>query len=108
MKPYTKSYRFDRNSNGGSIILYVREDISSKIINSSCIYHNREYFLVELNLRKQKWLIIRNYNRHKTMIKGYLEYISKEIYSRSSKYENFLLLADFNYWGSYEKFLPKT
>ena len=30
------------------------------------------------------------------MIKGYLEYISKEIDSHSSKYDNFLLLGDFN------------
>ena len=30
------------------------------------------------------------------MIKGYLEYISKGIDSHSSKYDNFLLLGDFN------------
>ena len=30
------------------------------------------------------------------MIKGYLEYIGKEIDSHSSKYYNFLLLGDFN------------
>ena len=30
------------------------------------------------------------------MIKGYLEYISKEIDSHSSKYDNFLLIGDFN------------
>ena len=30
------------------------------------------------------------------MIKGCLEYISKEIGSHSSKYDNFLLLGDFN------------
>ena len=34
-------------------------------------------------------------NHHKTRIKGYLECISKEIDSHSSKY-NFLLLGDFN------------
>ena len=52
MKSY--SYRLDRNSKEGGIILYVREDIPSKLINSSCIDHDKEYFLVELNLRKQK------------------------------------------------------
>ena len=87
--------RLDRNSKGGGIILYDREDIPSKLINSSCTNHGKEYFLVELNLRKQKWLIICNYNPHKTRIKGYLECISKEIDSHSSKY-NFLLLGDFN------------
>ena len=35
-------------------------------------------------------------NHHKTRIKGYLECISKEIDSHSSKYDNFLLLGDFN------------
>ena len=89
MKCYSKPYRLDWNSKGGGIILYVREDIPSKLINSSFIDHGKEYFLVEINLRKQKWLIICNYNAHKTMIKGYLEYISEEIDSHSSKYDNF-------------------
>ena len=96
MKSYSKSCRLDKNNKGGGIILYVSEDIPSKLINASCIDHDKEYFLVELNRRKQKWLIICNYNLHKAMIKGCLEYISKEIDSHSSKYDNFLLLDDFN------------
>ena len=51
---------------------------------------------MELNLRKQKWLIIGNYNRHKTMIRKYLKYVSKEIDSHSSKYDNSFLIGDFN------------
>ena len=96
MTSYSKPYRLHRNNKAGGIILYVREDIPSKLINPSCIDHDKECFLVEKNLRKQKWLTICNYNPHKTMIKGYLEYISKEIDSHSSKYDNFLLLGDFN------------
>ena len=96
MKSYSKLYRLDRNSKGGGIILYVREVIPSKLINSSCIVHDKEYFFVEINLRKQKWPMICNYSPHKTMIKGYLEYISKEIDSHSSRYDNFILLGDFN------------
>ena len=96
MKSYSKPYRLDRNSKGGGIILYVREDIPSKLVNSSRTNHDKEYFLVELNLRKQKWLIICNHNTQKTMFKGYLECISKEIDPHSSKYYNFPLLSDFN------------
>ena len=95
MKSFSKPYGLDRTSKGGGIILYVREDVPSKLINSSCIDHDKEYFFVELNLREQKWLIICNYNPHKTMIKGYLEYISKEIDSYSSQHDRFLLLGDF-------------
>ena len=69
MKYYSKPYRFDRNSKGGGIILYVREDIPSKLLNSSCIDHDKEYFLLEINLRKQKWLIICNYNPHNISVK---------------------------------------
>ena len=96
MNSYSKPCRLDRNSQGEGIIQYVREDIPSKLINSSCNDHNKEYSFVELNLRKQKWPIICNYNLDKTMVKEYLEYISKEIDSLSSKYDNFLLLGDFN------------
>ena len=53
VKSYSKPYRLDRTSKAGGIILYVREDIPSKLINSSCIDHDKEYLLVELNLRKQ-------------------------------------------------------
>ena len=91
-----KTIQIDRNRKERGIILYARKDIPSKLINSSCIDHDKEYFLVELNFRKQKRLIICNYNCHKTMIKEYLEYISKENDSHSSKYDNFLLLDDFN------------
>ena len=94
MKCYSKPYRLDRNSKRGGIILNVREDIPSKLINSLCIDHDQEYFLVEINPRKQKLLIICNYNLHKTTIKGYLEYVSKKTNSYSSKYDSFLLLDD--------------
>ena len=40
--------------------------------------------------------MICNCNPHKTRIEGHLEYISTEIESHSSKYDNFLLLDDFN------------
>ena len=48
-------YRFDRNGNGGGILLYIREDIPSKILS---INQNIECFFAEINLRnKKKWLI---------------------------------------------------
>ena len=71
MKSYSKPYRLDGNNKGGGMILYVREGIASKLKNSSCNDHDKEYFLVKINLRKQKWLIICSYNFHKTMIKKY-------------------------------------
>ena len=49
-------YRLDRNSNGGGLLLYVREDIPSKFlkVKSDC---NIESICVEVNLSKRKWFI---------------------------------------------------
>ena len=62
-------------------------------MNSSCTDHDKEYLLLESNLRKQKCLTICNYNPHETMIKGYLVYFSKQIDSHSEKYI-FVLIDD--------------
>ena len=50
---FTPLYRLYRNCQGGGILVYVREDISSKLIemNSSV-----ESISIELNLRKRKCL----------------------------------------------------
>ena len=50
---YTAPYRLDRNSVGGGILVYVREDVSSKLI--SVNFQNLEGFFLEMNLRKKKW-----------------------------------------------------
>ena len=39
---YTTSYRFDRKSNGGGILLYVKHDIPSKPLND-CMFLNYQW-----------------------------------------------------------------
>ena len=46
-------YRVDRNGNGRGIMLFVREDIPSKLL--SVENSPIEAFFVEINLRKKKW-----------------------------------------------------
>lgn len=94
MESYSKPYRLDRSSNGRGIMLYVRDKIPSKLIQPVCYKLDKEYFLVEINLRSNKWLLACNYN---PLIKDYLACISKEIDSLSTKYNNILILGDFNY-----------
>ena len=47
---FSELYRFDRNGNGGGILLYIREDIPSKLILTKMTI---EGFFVEINLRKK-------------------------------------------------------
>ena len=60
---YSAPYRLHRNRNGGGIMLFVRNDIPSKIISIEKL--PIESFLIELHLRKKKWLTINcSYNRN--------------------------------------------
>ena len=61
---YSTPFRLDRNAHGGGILLYVREDIPSKLL---LVEENLiEGFFVEINLRnKKKWLLSYSYNPKK-------------------------------------------
>ena len=65
MTSISKPYRVDSNSKGGGILLYITEGIISKSIPDSLNSNNLEYLLVEINLRKKKWLLVCCYNPHK-------------------------------------------
>ena len=54
---FTMPYRLDRNRNGGGVIIYVREDIPSNILEKHKLPHDIEGIFIELNIRKVKWLL---------------------------------------------------
>ena len=87
-------FRFDHNKNGGGILLYVRKDIPAQILSHD--FPSAESFFVEIILHKKKWFINCSYNPNKNNIKNHLEIISKALDAFSTKYENIILLGDFN------------
>ena len=56
------TYRLDRNTNGGGILLHIREDISSTLLKSDRF---TESFYIEINIRKKTWLLVCRYNPNK-------------------------------------------
>ena len=46
---FTSPYRFDRTKEGGGILVYIREDILSKLLNISYIASDIEYFGIAVN-----------------------------------------------------------
>ena len=52
--------------------------------------------LLEINLRKSKWLLCCSYNPHKQYITNHLNIISKYLGSYSANYERFILIGDLN------------
>ena len=91
---FSKLYRLDRGSLGGSIFLYIREGIPSKLLGVET--KPIEDFCVETNPHNDKWLINRSYNPHKNMIGNHLRALSEKLDIYSSRYRNFIILGDFN------------
>ena len=63
VRGFSKPYRLDRNSNGGGVMIYVREDISCKKLEKHNFPHDVEGIFVELNFRKCKWLLFGTYHQ---------------------------------------------
>ena len=70
--------------------------MSGKIFQLRHDFPSAESFFVKIILHKKKWLINCSYNPHKNNIKHHLETISRTLDTFSTKYENVLLLGDFN------------
>ena len=77
-------FRFDRNRNGGGIMLCVREDIPTRFLSAEKA--PIEAFFVEFNFQKTKWLLSCSYNPHKNSINSHIESLSKclDVYIRMS------------------------
>ena len=91
-----KPFRRDRKLGGGGIITYVREDIPSKAVNLVSIPDDIEGVFIELNFRKAKWLLFSTYLppwQNKTY---YFEELSKALDVYGARYDNIILVGDFN------------
>ena len=93
---FRKPYRLDRGSNGGGILLNVRDDIPSRLLTDYKIKDNLELFLVEVNIRKKKWLLGCSYNPHKSNISNHLHHLNKGLDVYLKSYDNILIIRDIN------------
>ena len=91
---FSKSYRLDCYSNGGGIILYVRGDIPSNLLDTDEKNHI-ESFYIEPNLRYEKGLINCSYNPSKSMVCNHLDTLSTYLDLHSTNHEKVLVLGDF-------------
>ena len=93
---YKKPFRKDRNAHGGGIIVYVREDIPSRELNSFKIDEGVEGMFIEINLRKSKWLVLATYKPPDHSKEQYFDFIRNSLDFYSEKYKNIILMGDFN------------
>ena len=77
-------------------MIYIKDNLPCRQITFDTQPNDIECIFLELNLRKQKWLIIGAYNPRKENITYFLGHVSKNLDKIMSKYENLLILGDFN------------
>ena len=73
---FSEPYRLDRNGNGRGILVFISEDIPSKLIESQM---RIEGFSVELNLKRKHWLLCCYYNPKFSQISFHLNNIGKNL-----------------------------
>ena len=76
IKGFSAPYRQDKNRTGGGLLLFVREDVPSRILNPKS-KTDIETLSVEINLRKRKWFLNCSYNPHKNQISNHLECLNR-------------------------------
>ena len=93
MEGFRVPYRVKRNGNGGGIMLFVREDIPTKLL--SVENSPTEAFFIEINLRK-KTLFSCSYNPNRENIENRIESLSKNLALYSSRYEKLIITSYLN------------
>ena len=89
---YSAPYKIDRTCHGGGLMLFVREDIPSKLL----LTENAPIETFYSEIRKKKWLICGSYFPHRIIIESHMDSLSKNLALYSSTHENYIVLGDFN------------
>ena len=92
---FSATYRLERKSKGSGIMLYIREDIPFRVLNSKS-KTGIETVSVEINLRKRKWFSKCSYNANKSLISNHLKCLNRIKDGFSKNYDNIIFLGDFN------------
>ena len=96
LNDYNVPYRNDPNTDGGGILVYIRGDIRSRIIECENLPSSFEGLVIELSFSLKKWLLICSYNPHRNNIKEHIRVLSCCLDQNFQKYENIILMGDYN------------
>ena len=88
---FSKLHRLDRNENGGGILLYVKENIPSKILSKHYFSCDMEGIFIEINLRKVKWVLFGTYHPPSQNDQYYFDQVERALDIYKGSFENFLL-----------------
>ena len=86
----------DHCSNGSGILLYVKDNISSRLLTDHKLPDNVECLFTEINFGNKNWLLRCSYNPHRYNISSDISHLTKGLENYISHYDNILFLGNFN------------
>ena len=93
---YMPPFRRDRNQFGGGLLIYVKDNIPAKLVNEHLISDDIESIFIELNFRRNKWLLMGTYHPPSQCTKYFYDEVGKALDCYANTHENILLVGDFN------------
>ena len=93
---FMKPFRYDRNRNGGGLLIYVRERAPVKELTKYKTPNDIECGMIEINLKKQKWLLVAIYRPPSQPQQYFFNEIGKMLDHYCRHYESLILIGDFN------------
>ena len=93
---YHSLYRLDVTNRSGGILVYVKSSIPSRCLSCENLCDSIQTVPFEINLRKEKWLVISIYRPPSHGSEYFLNSLTKMIDLFAVTYDNYLIMADFN------------
>ena len=92
---FSVPYKLDQNRNGGGIMIFIRDDIPSRVLTRHIFPDDIKGLFIELNFRKAKWLLFGTYHPKIQSDSYYFNNLNKAL-DLYSHYDKKLLVGDFN------------
>ena len=96
LEGYHTPYRLDINNKSGGILVYVKSSIPSRCLCYEELRISIQAIPFEINLRKEKCLVISIYRPPSQNSEYFLNSLTKIIDYFANTYDNHLILGDFN------------
>ena len=93
---YHQPFRLDINSKSGGILVYVKSSVPSRKLKCDVLLKSIQAIPFELNLRKEKWLVISIYRPPSQDSEFFLNSLTVILDHFTKAYDNYLIMGDFN------------
>ena len=96
IKGYYSSFRLDITNKSEGLLVYIKSSIRSRKLSCDDICNSIQVIPFQVNLRKEKWLVLSIYCPPSQDSVFFLNSLTKIIDVFADKYDNYLIMGDFN------------